>query len=62
LVDSSLSSAVGVAGVIEGVGKGRGQAGAAAERADGKQPCVAGELVRRRLGKVTVADLADEGE
>ena len=62
MVDSSLTAAVGVAGVIEGLGKGRGQAGAAGELGDGEQPCVAGELVRRRLGKVSVADVAAAGE
>ena len=40
---------VKIAGVIEGLGKGLGQADALVELADGQQPGVAGELARRRL-------------
>ena len=35
---------VRVAGVVEAVGEGPGEADALVELADGKQPCVAGEL------------------
>jgi hypothetical protein len=39
----------GVAGVVEGVGKGPSQAEALVELADGQQPGVARELALRRL-------------
>jgi hypothetical protein len=40
---------VGVTGVIQGLGKGPGQADALVKLADGEQSGVAGELARRRL-------------
>jgi hypothetical protein len=40
---------VGVAGVVEGSGEGPGEPEALVELADGQQPGVAGQLVRRRL-------------
>jgi hypothetical protein len=40
---------VGIAGVVQGLGEGPGQADALVERADGQQPGVAGQLARRRL-------------
>src|SRR5262245_64004333 len=46
----------GVAGVVEGVGEGPGEADALVELADGEQPGVAGELARRRLNDERCAE------
>jgi hypothetical protein len=40
---------VGVAGIVQGIGKGLGQADPFIELADGEQPGIAGELPGRRL-------------
>ena len=40
---------VGVAGVVEGGGEGTSEPDVLVELAEGQQPCVAGQLARRRL-------------
>jgi hypothetical protein len=48
-LDEGVLDAVGVAGVVAGVGEGLGEAPALVGRADGEQPGVARELARRWL-------------
>jgi hypothetical protein len=48
-LEEGVLAEVRIAGVVEGVGEGPGEANALVELADGKQSGVAGELPRQRL-------------
>jgi hypothetical protein len=64
-LQEAVLSEVGVAGLVEGIGEGPGQADALVELADGQQPGVAAELTLRRLdherGAKEVKDLWPAG-